>query len=132
MLITDGKIYSERMMGYAETPLVSMSHAWLDNHWRVPIYKQEIPHAQYTVYVGKDFTRIYTDMTIPDYVQSKITMANASKDPIFLDYDVMTPIDVFNVAGYVSNHMQEVAWRVSPSLYVVVLNKVEFNLLRGE
>ena len=130
-LVSEGKIWSDRTMAWSETALVPMTHEWLIDHYRVPIYKQFLPEDSYTVYIGKNATRMYTMETMPDYIKTKITIANAHREPIFLDDDVMTPLNVFAIDGYISKDMQETAWRVCSSIYVVVLNKVEFENLRS-
>ena len=111
--------------------LMPMPHHELDEHWRVPVTKDDGIPPQYTVYLGDEYKRIFTEDTLPDYVLSKITMLEASvngRDLVVLDDAyVFTSLDVHLPNGY---ELKDIAWRVSSSLYVVVLNNIEFNGLK--
>ena len=122
--------------------LMPMPHHELDDHWRVPVTKdtgiepdpatKELTNKPtYTVYLGDEYKRIFTEDTLPDYVLSKITMLEASvdiKSPVLHDEFVMNSLDVHLPNRHYA--LKDIAWRVSSSLYVVVLNNIEFNGLK--
>lgn len=132
MKIIDGMIYSEHLGGTDGGKVVPMPHPNLLDHYRVPLYKELIPHTQYTIYVGKGLTRIYTDETLPPFISSRMTMANAMCDDVPSDETIISPLDLFK-DGWSSNEPKyDIAWRVSTSVYVIVMTKVELFELRGD
>lgn len=113
--------------------IVPMPHSVLQDHYRVPVYKRLFPDISYTIYVGKNMTRMYAEETLPPFVQTKITIANATCDNVFDDDSIVTPLHLFALPW--GNHNDEkfnTAWRASTSFYIIVMTKVELFGLRGD
>lgn len=127
MKIIDGYLRGEV---WSEAEMLPIGHPTLSDHYRVPVHYE--PPDNYTVYVGKHMSRLYTTESMPDYVKVKITIANARGETVMSDDQVATTLTIFDSARYISEEMRDIAWRVSPSIYVVVLEKVELFKLRGE
>ena len=92
--------------------------------WRVPV--QHVPPT-YTVYVGPQHVRVFDDFSLPDELKSKITMANAESVGYKQDSEVYE-IDVFIYRG---NGLENVAWRASETMYIVVMSNSELDKLKG-
>lgn len=113
--------------------IVPMPHAVLKDYYRVPIYKRLFPAVSYTIFVGKNMTRMYAEGTLPPFVQAKITIANATSDNVPNDDTISTPLQLFSLAWDNSTDEKfNTAWRASTSFYIVVMTKVELFGLRGE
>lgn len=105
--------------------LQPISHATLTDHYRVPL--QRLP-PEYKVFVGAGFTRMFDETSIPDYVKSKITMADAASVSTIPDYELYET-DLFIYKG---NGLGDVAWRASDTMYIVVLDKQQLTDMRGK
>jgi hypothetical protein len=113
--------------------IVPMPHSVLQDHYRVPVYKRLLPDVSYTIYVGKDMTRMYAKETLPPFVQTKITIADATCDNVPNDDTISNPLQLFSLAWDNSTDEKfNTAWRASTSFYIVVMTKVELFGLRGE
>jgi hypothetical protein len=131
MKIIDGLIYTDARGGTDGSKITPMPHPKLQDHYRVPIYKQLIPIITYTIFVGNDTTRIYTEDTLPPFIQTKITIANATCDDIADDETVTTNVDLFLTGWSSLDEKYNTAWRASTSLYMVVMTKFELFNLKG-
>lgn len=132
MKIIDGLIYTNAMGGTDGSKITPISHPKLVDHYRVPIYKQLIPIITYTIFVGDNTTRIYTEGTLPPFIQTRLTIANATCDNIADDETILTNVSLFLTASWNSlDEKYNTAWRVSTSLYIVVMTKVELFNLKG-
>jgi len=113
--------------------LVPMPHSTMQDYYRVPVYKRLLPAVSYTVFVGKDMTRMYAEETLPPFVQAKITIANATCDNVPDDDTIGHALQLFSVAWDNSTDEKfNTAWRASTSMYVIVMTKVELFGLRGD
>ena len=112
------------------TLFLPLTHPEKADHWRVPVYRDD---TLYTIKLDTDFTRVFTDRSLPPYIKTKIVIADAGYEPNLapnLSNNVFGLSDVFIYRG--SYGLQDTAWRVNDKHYVVVLDKVEMRTLRGE
>jgi hypothetical protein len=93
--------------------------------YMVPIIRST---NKYEVFIGKKYLRIFNDDNLPNYIRSPITLAQVASTDYHND-DAITNWDLFLCR--VPN-MDYVGWRVSESLYIVVLNEENLTTLRGE
>lgn len=106
--------------------LEPLPHQTLDNHYRVPVWYED---PNYIVFIGYKHTRTFTENTIPPCILSKLTMARASG----ITFTGDDHIDYLGVYYYHGNDsMGDIAWQVSKSLYIVVLEERELRSLFGE
>ena len=106
--------------------LEPLPHEKLKNHHRVPVKYIE---PNYIVFVGYKYTRTFTENTIPDCVMSKLTMAKASGKKYISD-NMVNQLSIFYYEH--DDGMGDIAWRVSDTYYVVVLDERELRSLFGE
>ena len=103
-----------------------LSHPTKEGYTRVPVYRDP---PTYTIKLDTDFKRVFTEQSLPDYVRTKIVMADAGYEPFYLK-PFVSMHDLFIYRG--SYNLQDTAWRYDDNHYIVVLNKVEFNMLLGK
>ena len=107
-----------------------MPHHILKDHWRVPMWNVD---GKYSVCVGKDYVRNYTDDTLPLCIKSKLPFAKVRADIIKPPTDrepLMEP--TVYICPEELKDLENIAWQVAPSLYIIVLNNKELNSLKGE
>jgi hypothetical protein len=107
-----------------------LTHPEKPDHWRVPVYRDD---SLYTIKLDIDFTRVFTEQSLPTYIKTKIVIADAGYEPSTarnVHKNLFGLSDVFIYRG--SYGLQDTAWRVNDKHYVVVLDKVEMRTLRGE
>jgi hypothetical protein len=90
-------------------------HPNLVSYYQVPI--QHTDDGKYIVYLLKNFKRVFTSDTLPSYIKSKLTFANALYLTKISDDDV----EPYHFYIFNDNGEEETAWRVSDSNYTVVL-----------
>ncbi len=103
-----------------------LSHPTKEGYTRVPVYRDP---PMYTIKLDTDFKRVFTEQSLPDYVRTKIVIADAGYEPPNTQ-DFFGMHDLFIYRG--SFGLQDTAWRYDDNNYIVVLNKVEFNMLLGK
>ena len=103
-----------------------LSHPIKDEYTRVPVYREP---PIYTIQLDTDFKRVFTEQSLPDYVRTKIVIADAGYEP-FYPKAFVSMHDLFIYRG--SYNLQDTGWRYDDNNYIVVLNKVEFNMLQGK
>jgi len=103
----------------------------LAGHYRVPVCSM---HDLYTIYVGDKFTRVYNSDTLPDEVKVKLTMINALPiDNLYTEQWVeYNPIYVYMAPESLSTTYQDVGWRVTESMYCLVLTEKCLMDMRGK
>lgn len=106
--------------------LFPMPHETLKNHWRVPV---QYVNPDYIVFIGQKFTRTFNEKTIPSNILAKLTMARAS-DKEYSSDNAIGYLDVFYYSH--NDSMSDVAWRVSDTIYIVVLEERELRSLFGK
>lgn len=104
-----------------------LSHPTIEGLTRVPVYRDEPP--LYTIWLGVDYTRVFTERSLPDFIRSKIVIADAGYEPRELIPVKIDLTDLYIYRG--SYNLQDTGWRYDNNHYIVVLNDVEFSMLRG-
>lgn len=104
-----------------------LSHPTIEGLTRVPVYRDEPP--LYTIWLGVNYTRVFTERSLPDYVRSKIVIADAGYEPREIINGLIELSDLYIYRG--DYNLQDTGWRFDNHHYIVVLNKVEFNTLKG-
>jgi hypothetical protein len=109
-----------------------LSHPTIEGLTRVPIYRDP---PLYTIRLSEDFTRVFTEDSLPDYIRSKIVIADAGFEPnlgqaLKAELRMIELTDLFIYRG--SFNLQDIGWRYDKNHYIVVLNSVEFNTLLGK
>ena len=107
-----------------------MPHHILKDHWRVPMWNVD---GKYSVCVGKDYVRNYTDNTLPLCIKSKLPFAKVRADVIKppTDREPLMEPTVYICPDELKD-LENIAWQVAPSLYIIVLDNKELNSLKGE
>lgn len=103
-----------------------LTHATKSEYTRVPVYRDP---PMYTIKLDTDFKRVFTEQSLPDYIRTKIVIADAGYEPKDIQYTMDLP-DLFVYRG--SYGLQDTAWKYDDNNYIVVLNKMEFNMLKGK
>ena len=111
-----------------------MPHHIIKNHWRVPMWHTD---GSYTVCVDKNYTRKFTDETLPIFIRMKLPFAKAkSEHDAPTGNDLVDTWSVFEPDLYICpedmKDLENIAWQVAPSLYIIVLHETDLNSLRGE
>lgn len=106
--------------------LEPLPHEKLKNHHRVPVRYVE---PNYIVFVGYKYTRTFTENTIPSCILSKLTIARASGKKYISD-NMVNQLNIFYYQH--DDGMDNIAWRVSNTYYVVVLDECELRSLFGK
>ena len=110
-----------------------MPHHILKKHWRVPMYHTD---GSYVVCVDKNYTRKFTDETLPIFIRMKLPFAKARSEhnaPTVYEPDLYICPDNMK-------DLENIAWQVSTvfmglyskSLYIIVLHETDLDSLRGE
>jgi len=84
----------------------------------------------YNVYVAKDTTRRYKQEQLPSFILSKIIIAKElSTNPRFKSiYSIPSKNELFTCP---EDGLEDVSWKISDSIYVIVLTKQELSELKG-
>jgi hypothetical protein len=111
-----------------------MPHHIMKDHWRVPMWHIE---GKYSVCVGKDYIRNYTDDTLPLCIKSKLPFARVRADHIKPSSDYVAERWGINeptvyICPEELKDLENIAWQIAPSLYIIVLDNKELNSLKGE
>jgi hypothetical protein len=83
--------------------------------------------GNYTVFVGDNTIRRFTDDTLPDFLKSKLAMILASSQNIKHDHDV-DKLDIYTNSQ--SPELDTVGWRVSDSYFCLVMDRETLNSLK--
>jgi len=90
-------------------------HPNLFTYFQVPI--RHTDDGEYIVYLLRNFKRVFTQDTLPSYIKSKLTFANA----LYINRIPDENIEPYHFFIFNENGEEETAWRVSDSNYTVVL-----------
>jgi hypothetical protein len=84
----------------------------------------------YNVYVAKDTTRRYKQEQLPSFILSKIIIAKElSINPKLKSiYSIPSKNELFTCP---EDGLEDVSWKISDSIYVIVLTKQELSELKG-
>ena len=104
-----------------------MPHSTLKYHWRVIM---NVVGDEYVVHVDKNYTRTFTDLTLPLFIKMKISFASA-EEPLYSSVKEM-PLypNMFIYNGKVKE-LADIAWRITPITYTLVLHDTDLNSMRG-
>jgi hypothetical protein len=91
---------------------------------RVPMLRID---GNYTVFVGDNTIRRFTDDTLPDFLKSKLAMILASAQNFRHDHDT-DKLDIYTNSQ--SPELDMVGWRVSDSYFCLVMDRETLNSLR--
>jgi hypothetical protein len=91
----------------------------------------------YVVCVDKNYTRKFTDETLPIFIRMKLPFAKAKSDHteptgnIVIDTWIIQDPDLYICPDDMKD-LENIAWQVAPSLFIIVLHDTDLNSLRGE
>ena len=109
--------------------LEPLPHFNMTEYIRVPVFKRR---DEYIVYLANSYRRIYTLLTLPLYISSKITIANCLTS---------TNLPLNNSLDRASLFMcptnggdKDTCWRASDDWYIVIIHRNDFEdlYLQGE
>ena len=104
-----------------------LSHPTKEEYTRVPVYRDP---PLYTIKLDTDYKRVFTEASLPDYVRTKIVIADAGYEPTEPKLSPINTHDIYIYRGKYS--LQDTGWRYNYNHYVVVLDGVEFDKLLGK
>jgi hypothetical protein len=93
---------------------------------RVPLIRE---NRSYVVYVGDNFTRTYSDATLPDPIKMRLSMILAS------DQHVVRDAELLKAEIYVNHgptELHDIGWQASDSYYCVVLPLQDLEEMKGD
>ena len=93
---------------------------------RVPLHRGE---GIYTVHVGDNFTRTYTDETLPDPIKMRMAMILASDQFIVRDIELLKA-ELYVNHGPVDLH--DIGWQASDSYFCIVLPRTDLEDMKGD
>jgi len=93
---------------------------------RVPLIRE---NGTYIVYVGDNFTRTYSDRTLPDLIKMRMAMILASEQYVVKDGELLKN-ELYVNHGPVDLH--DIGWRASDSYFCVVLPKEDLEDMKGD
>lgn len=108
--------------------LEALQHHTLENHFRLPLEVKK--YGIYVIGIGRKYNRIFNNKTLPDFIKSKLTIIKAIDGKYIEDAEVH-PVGAYLYTGK-DKDMAEIGWRVSTSLYIIIVNRDEYMQLRGE
>lgn len=106
--------------------LSPVTHSTNWSLYRVPLHREE---GIYTVYVGDNFTRTYTDETLPDPIKMRLAMILASEQYIIRDLELLKS-ELFVNHGPVEFH--DIGWQASDSYFCIVLSLSDLEDMKGD
>ena len=110
--------------------LTSISHSYLNNSLRVPMWVED---GSYVIETGLNRRRIFTDETLPDEVKALLSMIHSLppyETGIYLIGNLIAPHER---TAYIAPDERyiEIGWRVTDNLYMLVLEREVLNRLDG-
>jgi hypothetical protein len=93
--------------------------------------------GSYTVCVDKNYTRKFTDETLPIFIRMKLPFAKAkSEHDAPTGNDLVDTWALFDPDLYICpddmKDLENIAWQVTPIFYIIVLHDADLDSLRGE
>lgn len=104
-----------------------MPHSTLVNHWRVVMI---MVGNEYVIHVGNNYTRTFTDSTLPLFIKMKLSFASA-EEPLYKSTKEM-PLypNIFIYVGHVKE-LADIAWRVTPTIYILIIHQSDLDSMTG-
>jgi hypothetical protein len=93
---------------------------------RVPLHRED---GVYTVYVGDNFTRTYTDATLPDPIKMRLAMILASHQYVIRDIELLKA-ELYVNHGPVELH--DIGWQASDSYFCLVMPLKDLEDMKGD
>lgn len=106
--------------------LEPIPHFVMTDYVRVPIKKDG---ERYIVYLENNYIRRYNLSTLPDFLLSKITIANVISNTVKKDHELQH-YDIFICDS--DNGDPDIGWRASESMYVIILHINDYAELLGQ
>jgi len=104
-----------------------MPHSTLQNHWRVLMHNIK---GSYTVYVDRDYTRTFTDTTLPTFIKMKLSFMSV-EEPLYTTEMMPLYPNIFIYNGKITD-LANIGWRVTENTNILVMHNNDLNSIRGE
>lgn len=111
------------------TDLKPIVHQTMWELHRVPMRKIGTERA-YLMHVKEGMHRIWTDTNMPDVIKTKLTIILASQTEPPIPDEELDRIDLFINKG--DPELNEIGWRASESMFIIILHDKELRSLWGE
>jgi hypothetical protein len=93
---------------------------------RVPLIRE---YGKYIVYVGDNFTRTYSDETLPDPIKMRLAMILASEQYVIRDAELLKS-EIYVNHGPVELH--DIGWQASDSYFCIVIPIQDLEDMKGD
>ena len=105
--------------------LSPISHSYLPNSLRVPMWVED---GSYEIETGLNRRRIYTEETLPDEIKALLSMISSFPELKLWRWDIKD-----TALAYIApdERLEEIGWRVSENLYMLVLDRGVLDRLNG-
>lgn len=101
---------------------------------RVPVWAGGDP-TEYTVCLGNEQYRHYSDDTVPGLIKSLLSMIRAFPEEVrrVPTHWLSPPIDVPNMYACPDKRLEEIGWQVRDDLYILIMDRttLEDMYIRG-
>lgn len=87
----------------------------------------------YELYLFNGFIKRFTDTTLPKNLNKNLTMIKALGVPILKNERGLRELECYDMKKFVGKYtaFEDIGWRVSPNVFVLVLSNTEIDTLRG-
>jgi hypothetical protein len=87
----------------------------------------------YELYLFNGFIKRFTDTTLPKNLSKNLTMIKALGVPILKNERGLRELECYDMKKFVGKYtaFEDIGWRVSPNVFVLVLSNTEIDTLRG-
>ena len=107
--------------------LEPLPHFNMTEYIRVPILKRG---DEYIVYLANSYRKIYTLLTLPLYISSKITIANCLTSTSLPSNDSLDRTSLFMCPT--DGGDKDTCWKASEKWYIVIIHMKDFIDLQGQ
>jgi len=109
--------------------LEPLPHFNMTEYIRVPVFKRR---DEYIVYLANSYRRIYTLLTLPLYISSKITIANCLTSTSLPSNNSLDRTSLFMCPT--DGGDKDTCWKASDDWYIVIIHRNDFEdlYLQGE
>ena len=101
--------------------LEPLPHFNMTEYIRVPVFKRR---EEYIVYLANSYRRIYTLLTLPLYISSKITIANCLTSTSLPSNNSIDRTSLFMCPT--DGGDKDTCWKASDDWYIVIIHKKDF------
>ena len=120
---------ADTMLRGTTLKLPPVAHKTLRDHVRVFMFRAD----NYWVWVGRNYTRVYDDDSLPYEIKTKLAMIVAT--PRYNKMHTQVEVETNTLLPYMNNHnpeLDEVGWQSSENLFCIVLPTQFLHSLKGE